>query len=168
MSASLAQISFHELLDANESETRKWRAWFESQPPSLLELPISIAGTKNVREFLVHIQLVELRYAQRLTGQEITPYEAMQSAGIAEIFAAGDRARAIFRQYLTSATDEDLRHVLEFPTRSAGTLRASKRKIIVHALLHSMRHWSQLATALRQAGHPTNWDRDFLFSEVME
>jgi len=38
----------------------------------------------------------------------------------------------------------------------------------VHALLHSVRHWAQLATALREAGHPTNWGKDFLYSEIME
>jgi uncharacterized damage-inducible protein DinB len=168
MSATLAQISFAELLDWNESGTKKWRAWFESQPASVLELPIKVAGTKNVREFLVHILLVELRYAQRLTGQEITPYEAMQSAGVPEIFDAGDRARAIYRECLATATDEALRHVLEFPTRSEGTFRASERKIFLHAMLHSVRHWAQLATALREAGYETKWGKDFLFAEVME
>ena len=32
MQKNLAQISFSELLSANEAETQKWRAWFERQP----------------------------------------------------------------------------------------------------------------------------------------
>jgi hypothetical protein len=40
--------------------------------------------------------------------------------------------------------------------------------MFIHALLHSMRHWAQLATALREAGLPTNWGKDFLMNEAME
>ena len=68
MSATLAQISFEELLAANETETQKWRKWFDEQPASALEIPLSIALAKNVREFLLHIFAVELGYAERLHG----------------------------------------------------------------------------------------------------
>ena len=63
MQKNLAQISFSELLSANEAEMQKWRAWFERQPAAVLEVPLSIALAKNVREFLLHIFAVELRYA---------------------------------------------------------------------------------------------------------
>lgn len=68
MSAELAQISFTELLAANEAETLKWRKWFDEQPASVLDVTLSIALAKNVREFLLHIFAVELRYAERLQG----------------------------------------------------------------------------------------------------
>ena len=168
MSASLAQISFAELLAANEAHAQKWRMWFDEQPAAVLDVPLSIALAKNVREFLLHIFAVELRYAERLMGLPVTYYETPPTGGVAELFAIGDRARAMYRDYLAKATDEDLLVVLEFPTRTAGIFRASKRKIVVHALLHGVRHWAQLATALREAGHPTNWGKDFLYSEVME
>src|SRR5271169_4808173 len=138
MSATLEQISFAELLTANEGGTQKWRKWFDEQPAAVLNLPLSIALAKNVREFLVHIFAVELRYAERLKGLPITAYESLPTGSVADLFGIGDRARA------------------------------SKRKIVVHALLHSVRHWAQLATALREAGYPTNWGKDFLYSEVME
>jgi uncharacterized damage-inducible protein DinB len=168
MSASLAQISFAELLAANEAETQKWRKWFDEQPAEVLDLPLSIALAKNVREFLLHIFAVELRYAERLTGSPVTDYEALPTGSIAGLFGIGDRARAMFRDYLATVTDEDLAVVMEFPTRSAGVIRSSKRKMYLHALQHSLRHWAQLATALREAGHPTNWGKDFLYSMVME
>lgn len=168
MSASLAQISFSELLDWNESETRKWRSWFESQPTAVLDVPIRIAQTKNVREFLLHIFAVELRYAQRLNAEPVTSYEELSSGNVADLFAIGDRARAGLRTYLANATDERFGFVQEFQTRTAGTLRASERKMFVHTMLHSVRHWAQLATALREASHETKWMKDFLMSEVME
>jgi uncharacterized damage-inducible protein DinB len=83
------------------------------------------------------------------------------------LFGIGEKARTLYRDYLTRATDEDLATVLEFPTRTSGVLRASKRKMFAHAMLHGVRHWAQLATALREAGHSTDWGHDFLFSDVM-
>lgn len=168
MSATQAQISFAELLAANDAQTRKWRQWFDQQPASVLEMPLSIALATNVREFLLHIFAVELRYAERLKGLPISAYEDLPSGTVADLFGVGEKAAVLYREYFAQATDEDLATVIEFPTRTAGVVRASKRKIVVHALLHSVRHWAQLATALREAGHPTNWGKDFLYSESME
>jgi uncharacterized damage-inducible protein DinB len=68
---------------------------------------------------------------------------------------------ALYREYLVGATDEDLTVVMEFPTRTAGVLRASERKMFAHAMLHGVRHWAQLATALREKGHGTDWSTIF-------
>ena len=168
MSASLAQISFYELLAANEAETRKWRKWFDEQPATVLDVPLSIAQTKNVREFLLHIFAVELRYAERLKGLPITAYEYLPTASVSDLFGVGENAARMYREYLATTSDEDLGTVIEFQTRTAGTLRSSKRKIFLHAMFHGVRHWAQLATALREAGYPTNWGKDFLYSEVMQ
>jgi uncharacterized damage-inducible protein DinB len=168
VSSSLAQISFTELLDWNESEANKWRAWFESQPAAVLDVPIRVAQTKNVREFLLHIFAVELRYAQRLNDEPVTSYEELPSASAADLFGIGEKARAALRIYVEKATDERLKLVQEFQTRTAGTLRASERKMFAHAMLHSVRHWAQLATALREAGYEAKWMKDLLGSDAME
>ena len=167
MSATTAEFSFAEMLEANERETGKWQDWFERQPAGLLDLPLSIAMAKDVREFLLHIFAVELRYAERLTGLAITEYESIPSGSVHELFAIGEKARAFYRRYLAGATDADLAAVQEFPTRTAGVLRASKRKMFAHAMLHGIRHWAQPATALREQGYGTDWGHDFLFSDVM-
>ncbi len=168
MQKNLAQISFQDLLSANQAETQKWREWFDAQPASVLDVPLSIALAKNVREFLLHIFAVELRYAERLKGQPVTDYETLATGSVQDLFGIGERARAMYRDYLATATDEDLARVMEFNTRTAGVIRSSKRKIFLHAMLHGVRHWAQLATALREAGYATNWGKDFLYSPVME
>ncbi len=168
MSGGLAVISFADLLAANEAETQKWRKWFDEQPATVLDVPLSIALAKNVREFLLHIFAVELRYAERLAGLPITDYETLPTGSVAELFGIGDRARGMYRDYLAKATDDDLASIMEFPTRTAGIIRSSKRKMFAHAMLHGVRHWAQLATALREACYPTNWGKDFLYSPVME
>jgi uncharacterized damage-inducible protein DinB len=168
VTATLAQISFAELLTANESDTAKWRKWFDEQPVAVLEVPLSIALAKDVREFLLHIFAVELRYAERITGSPVTEYETLPTGTVGDLFGIWKRAAALYRQYLANATDEDLSSIMEFPTRTAGIIRSSKRKMFAHAFLHSTRHWAQLATALREAGYPTNWGKDFLYTDAME
>ncbi len=167
MSAATADLSFVEMLEANERETAKWQSWFERQPADLLDLPLEIALAQNVREFLLHIFAVELRYAERLTDSPITEYEAIPTDSVRDLFSVGGRARGLYREYLSRTTDVDLATVMEFPTRTAGVLRASKRKMFSHAMLHGVRHWAQLATALREKGYGTDWGHDFLFSDVM-
>jgi uncharacterized damage-inducible protein DinB len=167
MSATMAELSFAEMLDANEHETQCWRQWFDRQPASLLDLPLNIALAKDVREFLLHVFAVELRYAERLNGSPITEYESLPTGSVSELFGIGEKARALYRQYLGHTGDEDLAIVLEFPTRISGVLRASKRKMFAHAMLHGVRHWAQLATALREKDHGTDWPHDFIFTDVM-
>jgi uncharacterized damage-inducible protein DinB len=71
------------------------------------------------------------------------------------------------RSFAIAANDSDWGGILMFSTRSAGDLTASRRKIFIHALLHSVRHWAQLATYLRQKGYKQDWHHDFIFSGVI-
>lgn len=43
-----------------------------------------------------------------------------------------------------------------------GVLRASRKTILVHALMHSIRHYAQLATLVRQHGVKPDWQMDYL------
>jgi uncharacterized damage-inducible protein DinB len=157
-------LSFAQLLQYVNDETAGWRAFFQSNPKAL-DVPVSIAGTKNMRDMLLHIFAVELRYAERLNDvPEVTPYERHTGKSPEELFGMGERARSMLASYLDKASDFDL--VLTFPTLTSGTLSASKRKIVIHMLLHGVRHWAQLATALREAGFAQS-KHDFLFSNVM-
>jgi len=157
-------LSFSELLQYVNEETSRWREFFQSNPAAL-DVSVSIAGTKSVREMLLHIFAVELRYAERLNDvAEVTPYEKHPRESAEELFAIGERARRMLAEYLAKANDLD--RVLTFPTLTSGTLSASKRKIAAHLLLHGVRHWAQLATALREAGF-AQARHDFIFSNVM-
>jgi uncharacterized damage-inducible protein DinB len=154
-------------LKPTSAKPRSGRVGSSASQLKLLDLPLSIALAKNVREFLLHVFAVELRYAERLTDAPITEYEALPTGSVAELFGIGEKARVLYREYLARVTDADLAIVMEFPTRISGVLRASKRKMFAHAMLHGVRHWAQLATVLREAGHGADWGHDFLFSDVM-
>ena len=158
-------LKLSDLLAYCESESHKWRDWFVKNPAAL-DVKVDIAQATSAALLVQHIVAVDLRYAERLLGDPVTDYKDLPKDA-AGLFPVHDKAFAKFRQFLDSAHEEDWKTVIEFPTRSAGTLKASRKKIFIHSLLHSVRHWAQLATALRAAGFKQDWHHDFLMSEVM-
>lgn len=159
-------LSADELLGFCFAETQRWRDWLAANQ-KLLDLPIDIAQAKTVRDLVLHIVAVDLRYAERLLGEKVTDYEELPASTLAELFSTADRAREKLEAFVQKASDAEWNQLLSFPTRSAGTLSSSKRKIFIHTLLHGMRHWAQLATYLRQQGHKQPWAHDFLLSNVI-
>ncbi|MGZ7077674.1 MAG: hypothetical protein ACXVJL_16880, partial [Candidatus Angelobacter sp.] len=75
-------LSFGELLDYSAEESNQWRDFFK-QHPAALDVPCDIAGTKTVREVVLHITAVQMRYAERLLNMPITEYDKL-AARLAE------------------------------------------------------------------------------------
>lgn len=159
-------LSFGELLDYSSEETNHWRDWFRKNP-DVLEIPCDIAGAKTVHDVVLHIAVVQNRYAERLLNQPVTDFSEFESKNADELFSIAAKSAEDLRSFAVAANDADWDGSLTFPTRSAGTLTASRRKIFVHALVHGLRHWAQLAAYLRQQGHKQDWQHDFLFSSVI-
>ena len=164
-------LSFGELLDYSAEESNHWRDFFK-QHPDALDVPCDIAGTKTVREMVLHIVIVQMRYAERLLNMPITEYDQL-SARLAqgkpgeELFVLSRKSLEDLRSFAIAANDADWDGTLTFPTRSAGELTASRRKIFIHALVHGVRHWAQLSTHLRQKGYKQDWMHDFIASGVI-
>jgi uncharacterized damage-inducible protein DinB len=167
MQTTTQALTFRELLDYTAAETDRWHRWLADQSTSVLDLPVGEGRTATVRGLLQHIFAVERRYADRLLGQPVSPYEVVNPESVETLFAGGREAREMLEQYLTHAGDEDLGRQMEFQTQTLGTLSASARKIVAHTLVHGIRHWAQLATALRQQGHKTDWPHDLLLSPAL-
>lgn len=159
-------LSFGELLDYSAEETRRWGDFFNNNPEAF-NIAIDIAGAKSVREVVIHIVAVQARYAERLLNLPVTEYSSYDSMSPQAIFASAEKSAEDLRSFAVAANDPDWDGEMTFPTRSAGTLTASRRKIFVHALLHGIRHWAQLATYLRQQGYKQDWPHDFIFSSVI-
>jgi uncharacterized damage-inducible protein DinB len=159
-------LSFGELLDYCSEETSRWSNFFVENPAAL-DLPTDIAGTKNVRELVLHIVAVQLRYAERLLNLPITEYESLTNKSGPELFSLSQKSFEDLRSFAVAANDPDWDGTLTFPTRSAGTLTASRRKIFIHALLHGVRHWAQVASLMRQQGYKQDWAHDFIFTAAI-
>jgi hypothetical protein len=50
------------------------------------------------------------------------------------------------------ATNINWKASIEFVTRTMGPARSVRKTVLFHALLHSIRHYAQLATLARQHG----------------
>ncbi len=164
---SYAGITLAELLNDNKLSTAKWQAWF-SVNPGALDIPCDIYNSGSVRGFMRHIFAVELRHSQRLAGREVTAYEAIPMGTFDDLFATHTQAFENLREFLAQASDAALDEEITIQTVSAGTLYASRRKLFVHVMLHSIRHWAQMTTLLREHGFATDWAKDFLMSEAMQ
>ena len=144
----------------NEKTSQEWRK-FLIEHPEVLTLPCDIAGAKTVGETLQHIVAVELRYAERLSGLPASDYAAVPCDSAEVIYATHDRAIALLRQLLAADTVEWDKKI-DFPTRSLGPVRSTPKDVFFHAQLHSIRHYAQLATLVRQHGIKKAWPLDYL------
>lgn len=160
-------ISLQELLVWNQASASFWKAYLDDNP-HLLELPCDIGGTANVQEFVRHVWGVELRWNQRLAGLPVTAKEQMPAGPLDVLFDLHNQAVEIFRGLL-AAPDEswDEPYVLDMDWVPPEARTVSRRKIGLHALLHSERHWAQLATLVRTAGFPSGFKGDLLFSQAL-
>lgn len=156
-----------ELFDYTQAETDRWEAWFRRNPQAL-EQKLDIAECPDARTLVLHILGVELIFSDLLHRRDATDFEQLPHASIDDLFAVGRRARAELQKFLDQATDEELAAPIAFHTQRFGTLPGTKRKSFVHAMVHGVRHWAQLATALRAAGLKQDWNHDILFSKALE
>ena len=164
---SSSALSIRELLDYTRVETEHWHRWLAAQPVAVLDLPFGTGRTATVRGLIHHIIVVERRYVDRLRGDPVSAYEDIPDDSLDALFAAFADTRTRLDAWLASASDADLARRMESRTLSAGTIAASARKVLVHLLLHGIRHWAQLATSLRQQGHATDWMHDILMSDAL-
>lgn len=142
-----------------ETTSGNWRR-FLSENPAILAISCDIANAKTVAEFMQHIVAVELRWAERIARIPETPFEQVPSDSVEALYATHDRATQIFKRALTA--NHDWNETIEFQTRSLGPFRASLKTIYFHALLHSIRHYAQLGTLVRQHGYKPTWLGDYL------
>ncbi len=160
-------ITLQELLAWNQESSDFWKAHLAANH-ALLELPCDIGGTANVQEFVRHIWGVELRWNQRLAGLPVTPREDFPSGPLDALFDLHSQAAEIFRRLLAGPDQSwEQPYVLEMDWVPPEMRTVSRRKVAVHALFHSQRHWAQLATLVRTAGFPSGFKGDLLFSPAL-
>ena len=161
-------ISFEELLVWNQESADFWKAHFEANP-ALLELPCGIGGTATVQEFVKHIWGVELRWAQRLAGLPATDTKDMPAGPLDALFNLHLKADQIFRECLADTGKSWVDTMtFSFPFLPPEAQTLSRRKLLGHALFHSQRHWAQLGTLVREAGFPSGFKGDLIFSSALK
>ena len=160
-------ITLQELLVWNQESSGFWYAHLQANP-ALLELPCDIGGTSNVQEFVRHIWAVELRWSQRIAGLPEMPREDVPAGPLDALFGLHLQAVQVFRTLLDDpAQDWEAIKTLDYDWLPVHARKASRRKLTAHALFHSQRHWAQLAPLVREAGFPSKFQGDVLFSSAL-
>lgn len=159
-------IGFETLLRYLEAEERRWEEFFRRNPAAL-DIALDKDDAPTVREFLRHVFGVSQRTAERLLGQAMTPEQSLDISSPESLFAVAGDARAKLARFIRQTGDADFSQPRRFQSATLGEFSATPRKLVTHALVHSIRHWAQVATALRQHGYKQDWGHDFLFSDVL-
>ena len=137
-----------------------WQALLTEYPEALAQA-CDIRENTTVEGLVRHIVAVELRYAERLSDAAETPYEAIPFGPVEGIYATHEKAMELLNR-LDDRDDAFWEEKIEFSTRRGGSIRSRRRTVFVHLLMHSIRHYAQLATLLRQHGIAPNWQMDYL------
>ena len=156
-------ISFSDLLSYNADETGHWKRFFAAHAAAL-DLACDVAGASSVRKLLHHIFATELFFANRVLDQPKVDYDKLPHESLDELFAIHTEAHRQFHEFLAQATAEDWSIPVSLGVRD---FKASKRKMVAQAVLHSVHHRAQLATFLRQRGFKQDWTHDLIASKVM-
>ena len=160
----MTALTMSELIEWVEKTAAGWRNLI-AQHPEALGFPCDIRETESAGELLQHIVAVQLRYAERLSGLPETQYDDIPHNSGEEIFTVHDHSIALLKE-LPAWSGEEWEIELEFSTRSAGVLKASRRTVFTHLLMHSIRHYAQLATIFRHNGVKPGWGMDYLMMKA--
>jgi uncharacterized damage-inducible protein DinB len=163
--SNVPALSYAELLAYTAEETRRWRAFFDQNPKAL---DVSIGGErKDVRGLVTHLFVSEYRWGQYLVGEKPASPDSFKPQNIDELWSIYATARKRMETWLAGATPEDFAQILTVKSVTYGETSVSKRKILSHSMIHGIRHWAQIATALRQGCFVSDWSHDMLFTSAL-
>jgi len=160
-------VTLEELLGWNQESASFWKAHLDGNP-ALLELPCAIDDAGKVQGLVRHIWGAELVWSQRIAGLPATERAQWPAGPLDALFEMHLRAGKIFRGLLSGPNgDWEKKITLSFAWLPPEARTPSRRKLMAHVLLHSQRHWAQLATLTRAAGFATGFLGDLIFSSAL-
>ena len=152
-------LTAEEILAWVDRTTDSWLLLVEKHPEVLL-LPCDIADGKTVADLLQHVIGTEVRYAQLLMGALDSGVGTISQKSAADIFAAHDIALLVIGAVIDRGGDWE--RLIDFQTLTRGRVRASRKTVFIHMMMHSIRHFAQLATLVRQHGFNASFPMDYL------
>jgi uncharacterized damage-inducible protein DinB len=163
----MPDIRLNDLVAYTDWDREKWREWFRKQGDEPLKIGAGPHGDGRfgtVGDVIKHIFSAEKRYVERLSGHALTDTAALPADKFESLFELGDESRRGLKTFLETFPAQEWDAPQEFRLMNSY-LKATPRKIMVHVLMHEIRHWAQVATLLRLNGLAVEM-RDFLFSPV--
>ncbi len=159
-------IGFDELLRYTAGERDKWRSWLSAHPEAM-EAPVQ-PGSRfpTVGKLIDHIFLVERRHIQRLLQEPLASSTGLTGSNAPPLFDYGASVRRELEQ-LVGELDPDVADEVRSLDVRGQQWPISSRKLLFHVLIHEIRHWAQIALAIRLAGHEPPGDHDLFFSSAL-
>ncbi len=164
-------LTIAELLNYTDEERAKWQSWFSAQGNDPLKITFGNETHSNIGALILHIFWAELWYAYWMCGEALTlesevvkQHKDIPNDQAEAIFQFGRLARAKMRSFANAAQPEDWERSYEVEIMGLH-FQGSARKLVAHILIHEIRHWAQVALALRQHDLAPPGDHDLLFSE---
>ncbi len=159
-------LGFDELLRYTNDERDKWRAWLLAHPAAMDATLQPGARFSTVGKLIDHIFLVERRHLQRLTTDPLSDSTGLTGNNAVPLFDYGASVRRELGQYVEELGEDDADEPRTFNVRDSD-YSMTPRKLLFHILLHEMRHWAQIALAVRLAGLEPPGDHDLFFSRAL-
>jgi uncharacterized damage-inducible protein DinB len=156
-----------DLIAYTDWERALWHDWFRQHGNEALKTSVGAHADgrfSTIGEVIRHIFSAERRYLDRLSDLPLTDAASIPAGDYEALFRFGGESRRALRQFLNSSAEDkwDQMNEINF---GFSVVHATPRKIIVHVLMHEIRHWAQIATMFRLNGLKVEW-HDFLFSPV--
>ena len=159
-------ITLDELLRYTTAERDKWRAWFVLHPAAM-EAPVQPGGRlPTVGKLIDHIFLAERRVLERLTETPLSESTGLTGNNAPPLFDYGSSVRRELEQFAEDL-DEDVAAEMRRFEALGRQWTMSSRKLLFHILVHEIRHWAQIALAVRLAGFEPPGQHDLFHSPVI-
>lgn len=163
----MVTLSYDELLRYTNSERDKWRAWFAAHPAAI-DAPVQGSGRfPTAGKLIDHIFLVERRHLQRLAGERLSTETGLTGNNAAPLFDYGASVRRELEQFVADLDDEVAEQPRIIQVASGGEFTLTARKLLFHILVHEIRHWAQIALAVRLAGFEPPGQHDLMYSAAL-
>lgn len=162
----MLSLTFDELLRYTADERDKWRRFFMAHPEAI-GVPVHPDGRySTVGKLIDHIFLVERRHVQRLRGEPLATSTGLTGNNAPPLFDYGASVRRELEQYASDLDEDVANQVRAFELREEQRSMTA-RKLLFTILVHEIRHWAQIALAVRLAGIEPPGDHDLLYSRAM-
>ena len=167
----LVTLNLTDLVAYTDWERGKWHDWLRQRGDQVLETSAGPHGDgrfQSVGDLVRHIFGADKRYIEWLTGRpltQLTDLASIPNNNVEALFQFGQQSRKGLKDFVETFPAPEWDAPKEFKSPSLSG-QVTPRKIVVHILLHEIRHWAQIATLFRLQGLADEF-HDFLFSPAM-
>ena len=157
-----------ELIEYTDWERGSWYDWLRQHGDRVLSISAGPHGDgrfQSVGDLLRHIFSAEKRYIDRLSNRPLTDAASIPNDSAEALFQFARQSRVDLKEFVKAFPGQEWDVPREFHLMN-NFLQATPRKIVMHVLMHEIRHWAQIGMLFRLNGLAIEF-HDFLFSPVL-